>query len=176
MGFDQKPVGSGNRLCTFTVPNYVWWTKCAWVTNVLYMCYIPWKMLNLSTLYIHTAIFVILSICYRFGYTHFLHVHDIVTRKVEYFFQDVVCQYWPWCSKLNYPCPSALQMIPCLPAMHAKAHTWHCSVQMYYLYVVFIVCSHKMWPVGQYYCLAALEIYELIVVTLLRWLILRCVA
>ncbi|XP_065895222.1 uncharacterized protein [Dysidea avara] len=64
-----------------------------------------------------------------FGYTHYLHMNEFVSRGVNYFFHDVICQYWPWASRQNFPSPAgALEIVPCLPAMHAKAHSWHCSV------------------------------------------------
>ena len=65
---------------------------------------------------------------YRFGYTHYLHINDFTERKVKFLWQDVVCQYWPWAEKAALSIPAALEIKPCLPAMHAKAHTWHCQV------------------------------------------------
>lgn len=64
----------------------------------------------------------------RFGYTHFLHQHDTVKRNVSFFFHDIVCQYWPWANRIGNANSTELQMTPCLPAMHAKAHSWHCQV------------------------------------------------
>jgi len=61
-------------------------------------------------------------------YTHYLHMYDFPARKVKYVFQDVICQYWLWVNQVNFPSSNALEMVPCLPIMHAKAHTWPCQV------------------------------------------------
>ena len=69
-------------------------------------------------------------------------MNEFVSRGVNYFFHDVICQYWPWASRQNFPSPAgALEIVPCLPAMHAKAHSWHCSV-----------CGH-CFCVGVFNCL-----------------------
>ena len=81
-----------------------------------------------------------MQIFYRYGYTHYLHVNDFAQRKVKYMWQDVICQYWPWAEKAVLSFPAALEMKPCLPAMHAKAHTWHCQVCMYMLMLYLIHC------------------------------------
>ena len=86
---------------------------------------------------------------HRYGYTHYLHVNDCIQRKVKYLWQDVVCQYWPWAEKAVLSTPAALEIKPCLPAMHAKAHTWHCQVCIY-VYVHTYVCSY----VGTYVILS----------------------
>ena len=52
----------------------------------------------------------------------------MIQSNVKYLWQDVVCQYWPWAERAALSTPASLQMKPCLPAMHAKAHTWHCQV------------------------------------------------
>ena len=84
---------------------------------------------------VHVYIFycsnvVLLYIC-RYGYTHFLHMHYLSQRNLDFLMQDVICRYWPWTSQVNFPCDAAYRMIPCLPVMHAKAHTWHCQVVLY---------------------------------------------
>ena len=54
-------------------------------------------------------------------------MYDFPARKIKYVFQDVICQCWPWANKVNFPSDIA-DMVLCLPAMHAKAHTWPCQV------------------------------------------------
>ncbi|XP_065909643.1 uncharacterized protein [Dysidea avara] len=63
-----------------------------------------------------------------FGYTHFLHTGELCERNVKFMWQDVVCQYFPWSERVNFDCPEALDMKPCLPIMHLKAHSWHCQI------------------------------------------------
>jgi len=68
---------------------------------------------------------------FRFGYTHHLHINDFVNKRVRFLWQDVICQYWPWAERTPLSTDSSFQMKPCLPVMHAKAHTWHCQVYIY---------------------------------------------
>lgn len=77
------------------------------------------------------SIFDDIQLSHRYGYTHYLHINDFIQRKAKYLWHDVVCQYWPWAEKAALSTPAALEIKPCLPAMHAKAHTWHCQVYMY---------------------------------------------
>ncbi|XP_065884010.1 uncharacterized protein [Dysidea avara] len=64
-----------------------------------------------------------------YGYTHFLHMTYLTHRNLSYLIHDVICKYWPWTSSVHYSGNSSgNEMIPCLPVMHAKAHTWHCQV------------------------------------------------
>ena len=64
----------------------------------------------------------------RFGYMHFLHTRELCERNVKFMWHDVVCQYFPWSERVNFDCPKAVNMKPCLPLMHSKAHSWHCQV------------------------------------------------
>jgi len=64
----------------------------------------------------------------RFGYTHFLHTRELCERNVKFIWHDVVCQYFPWSERVDFDCPEAVNMKPCLPLMHSKAHSWHCQV------------------------------------------------
>lgn len=84
------------------------------------------------------SIFDNIQLSHRYGYTHYLHINDFIQRKTKYLWQDVVCQYWPWAKKAALSTPAALEIKPCLPAMHAKAHTWHCQVR---IYVCMYVCG-----------------------------------
>lgn len=67
----------------------------------------------------------------RFGYTYFLDRHFIQGRHPRFFWQDIVCKYWPWREK-------ALDMMdedeggatnPALNIMHGKLHSWPCQVR-----------------------------------------------
>ena len=64
-------------------------------------------------------------------------MYDFPARKVKYVFQDVICHYWPWANKVNFPLDIP-EMVPCLPAMHAKAHTWHCQVSEQQIYMIIL--------------------------------------
>lgn len=61
-----------------------------------------------------------------YGYAHYLQVNYYITKKVQFFWYDVVCKYWPWLKK-NDP-GTAQKMKPALSVMHAKAHAWSCQV------------------------------------------------
>ncbi|XP_065896316.1 uncharacterized protein [Dysidea avara] len=66
-----------------------------------------------------------------YGYTHFLHMNYLTHRNLSYLIHDVICKYWPWTSSVHYSGNSSgNEMIPCLPVMHAKAHTWHCQMEL----------------------------------------------
>ena len=82
---------------------------------------------NVSVIYTLHAYVIVVTLC-RYGYTHYIHVKLMMEKEVKFFWQDVACQYWPYAVKVTPPTSSALQMTPCLPVMHAKAHTWHCQV------------------------------------------------
>ena len=61
-----------------------------------------------------------------YGYAHYLQLHDMIPRKVTFFWEDVVCRYWPWLNKKDLV--SASKMSPALSVMHGKAHSWSCQV------------------------------------------------
>ena len=87
--------------------------------------------------------FIWLCLYIRYGYTHYLHMNDFVNKRVRFLWQDVICQYWPWAERTALSSDNALQMKPCLPAMHAKAHTWHCQVRIH-MYVLEL-CQGWFW-------------------------------
>lgn len=62
-----------------------------------------------------------------YGYAHYLQVNYHVTKKVEYFWYDVVCKYWPWLKKNDKE--TSQKMKPALSVMHSKAHSWSCQVR-----------------------------------------------
>ena len=61
-----------------------------------------------------------------YGYAHYIQVTDMVLRKVSFFWEDVVCKYWPWLEKKDPVV--ATKMKPALSVMHGKAHSWSCQV------------------------------------------------
>ena len=66
----------------------------------------------------------------RYGYAHFLHEKIFTPSGVQWLWQDIICQYWPWASSkaLLFEYSKAMGMKPALSVMHAKAHSWHCQV------------------------------------------------
>ena len=34
-----------------------------------------------------------------YGYAHYLQINDMIPQKVSFFWEDVVCRYWPWLKK-----------------------------------------------------------------------------
>lgn len=65
-----------------------------------------------------------------YGYSHYLHEKVFAPQGVQWLWQDVVCQYWPWAERKSplFPQSRAMDMQPALSVMHAKAHSWHCQV------------------------------------------------
>lgn len=63
-----------------------------------------------------------------YGYAHYLQINDMIPRKVSFFWEDVVCRYWPWLKKKDPV--SASKMSPALSVMHGKAHSWSCQVHI----------------------------------------------
>ena len=66
--------------------------------------------------------------CYSYGYAHYLHTKVFAPRNVGYFWEDIVCKYWPWARNKEHLFPGSMDMIPCLSVMHGKAHSWPCEV------------------------------------------------
>ncbi|XP_048581071.1 uncharacterized protein LOC116618759 isoform X3 [Nematostella vectensis] len=62
-----------------------------------------------------------------YGYAHYLQTTYFLPKEVEFFWYDVVCQYWPWL-RMHDP-DTASKMKPALSVMHAKAHSWNCQPQ-----------------------------------------------
>ena len=61
-----------------------------------------------------------------YGYAHYLQVNYCIPKKVELFWYDVVCKYWPWLKKNDHQ--TAENMKPALSVMHSKAYAWSCQV------------------------------------------------
>ena len=56
---------------------------------------------------------------------------------------DVICKYWPWANKTTFPDTiNGNDITPCLPVMHAKAHTWHCQVSMHAMYTIIRIVQY----------------------------------
>ena len=53
-------------------------------------------------------------------------INNYVPRKVQFFWYDVVCKYWPWLRKNDSG--TAQKMKPALSVMHSKAHAWSCQI------------------------------------------------
>lgn len=83
--------------------------------------------ISLQLLIVHDVMF--LSCC-RFGYSHYLHANEFAARGVEFVWEDIICQYWPWAERKRHLFPElmAKEIKPALSVMHAKAHSWHCQV------------------------------------------------
>ena len=69
----------------------------------------------------------------RYGYSHYLHEKVFAPHGVQWLWEDIVCQYWPWAQRKSplFPQSRAMNMKPALSVMHAKAHSWHCQVCTY---------------------------------------------
>lgn len=61
-----------------------------------------------------------------YGYAHYLQTIYYIPKKVEFFWYDVVCKYWPWLKKNDSETSQVMK--PALSVMHAKAHSWSCQV------------------------------------------------
>ena len=99
----------------------------------------------------NACLFIYVSL-FRYGYTHYLHVNTFAEKNIKFFWQDVACQYWPYAERVTPSASHALQMIPCLPVMHAKAHTWHCQVMTLVIM-----------------CILAINIYVIAIIGLVGW-------
>lgn len=60
-----------------------------------------------------------------YGYAHYQQIKYNVPRKVQFFWYDVLCKYWPWLRKNDSG--TAQKMKPALSVMHSKAHAWSCQ-------------------------------------------------
>jgi len=49
-------------------------------------------------------------------------------QNVSYFWEDIICKYWPWARNKEHLFPGSMDMTPCLSVMHGKAHSWPCGV------------------------------------------------
>ena len=61
-----------------------------------------------------------------YGYAHYLQVNYYVPRKVQFFWYDLECKYWPWLRKNDSGITQ--KMKPALSVMHSKAYAWSCQV------------------------------------------------
>ena len=61
-----------------------------------------------------------------YGYAHFIHSKKMLPAGVHYFWEDIVCKYWKWASKIAGH--ETTDMKPALSVMHVKAHKWSCQV------------------------------------------------
>ena len=50
----------------------------------------------------------------------------MIPAGVNFFWEDIVCQYWKWARKTGSL--EGSNMKPALSVMHAKAHNWTCQV------------------------------------------------
>ena len=77
---------------------------------------------------------ILLVLFYSYGYSHYLHENVFAPQGVQFLWQDVVCQYWPWARGKSplFPQSKAMKMKPALSVMHGKAHSWHCQVNICY--------------------------------------------
>ncbi|GAQ91646.1 hypothetical protein KFL_008240080 [Klebsormidium nitens] len=68
----------------------------------------------------------------RFGYTYFLDRHFIQGRHPRFFWQDIVCKYWPWREKALDQMGEGSESgstKPALNIMHGKLHSWQPSLE-----------------------------------------------
>lgn len=61
-----------------------------------------------------------------YAYPLLLQQHFLTRKPVLFFWQDVVCKYWPWLKHINKEVAKAIT--PALSVMHSKGHAWHCEV------------------------------------------------
>lgn len=61
-----------------------------------------------------------------YNYAHYVQIRDMIPRKVSFFWEDIVCKYWPWLTKKDPVTASAMK--PALSVMHGKAHNWSWQV------------------------------------------------
>ena len=80
-----------------------------------------------TVFFICTYVYKYAYILFSHGYAHYLHTRIFALLQVKYLWEDVVCKYWPW-AKSKMHLFQLGTMKPCLPVMHAKAHSWHCQV------------------------------------------------
>ena len=69
-----------------------------------------------------------------YPYSLYLQRH-MAQYNVQFFCQDVVCQYWPCMKKVlnarpdDDPIHDLTSQKPFLSVMHSKAHSWACQVE-----------------------------------------------
>lgn len=87
----------------------------------------------------------------RYGYSHYLHEKVFAPCGVQWLWQDIVCQYWPWAQSKSplFSQSRAMEMKPALSVMHAKAHSWHCQV---------CICSYVNVLSSTAFCISTLTI------------------
>ena len=51
---------------------------------------------------------------------------QFLSPPTTFFWQDVVCKYWPWLRKRKPELTTS--MTPALSVMHGKGHAWYCEV------------------------------------------------
>eukprot|EP00112_Aurelia_sp_Birch-Aquarium-sp1_P003750 Seg1422.1 transcript_id=Seg1422.1/GoldUCD/mRNA.D3Y31 product="hypothetical protein" protein_id=Seg1422.1/GoldUCD/D3Y31 len=61
-----------------------------------------------------------------YAYPLLLQHHFITPKPVIFFWQDVICKYWPWLKHVNDELANA--MMPALSVMHGKGNAWYCEV------------------------------------------------
>ena len=65
-----------------------------------------------------------------YAYPLCIQKYFVVPKQIGYFWQDVICQYWPWLKKVA--ADVAEKQMPALSVMHAKGHAWYCEVANIY--------------------------------------------
>ena len=65
-----------------------------------------------------------------YAYPLCIQKYFVVPKQIGYFWQDVICQYWPWLKKVA--ADVAEKQVPALSVMHAKGHAWYCEVANIY--------------------------------------------
>ena len=61
-----------------------------------------------------------------YAYPLYLQKHFAIPKQIGYFWQDVLCQYWPWLRRVDHDV--ADKLVPALSVMHAMGHAWYCEV------------------------------------------------
>ena len=62
-----------------------------------------------------------------YGYVYSIQSEFMIPNQVEFFWEDVVCFYWPWLMKRRPDYGE--QMKPALSLMHVKLHSPQCRVR-----------------------------------------------
>ena len=95
----------------------------------------------------------------QYAYPHFLHSQILLPLGIKYLWQDVICKYWPWATRLGQQKPQFAEavekVIPALSVMHAKAHAWDCQVwitSMKHEHYIILSYSKNEIPKSKYKC------------------------
>ncbi len=81
-----------------------------------------------------------------YAYPLILQHHFLTPTPVMFFWQDVICKYWPWLERVNEELANAMK--PALSVMHGKGHAWHCEVSTIILIKVLIELIFKASPIS----------------------------